>query len=368
MKVLTRILNISLVIAILCTLIAAVGSAISKEPVLLTVIRSNSMYPVWERGDMVIIENLKEKEAIHNGDIIFFETEKGSLADKGWIAHRVVEVDTEKGFITQGDANKMTDQQDGSDPIERAWIAGRALTNGETPIVIPKLGYLSLWMEKYQKNSFFLPVIAVILAAIIAFGEFKSSQKRKNKNKGMELQLIYIIGGFTIAVVMGATMLASGQKLNLIYEVSEQEQGVLMGSEVGILQIGDKVSHPLSELDNRGLFPLIGSVTTNDSQIVPSDKNLYLSTGEKLDTTYTVTAEHPGQYESSIQVGLFYPFLPSSIIYFLAQKSYWLALVVVSLIPGLPLIIYPIIDEKMRRGVMKSLRRKKRRLRSISPF
>ena len=368
MKVFIRLLNISLVIAILCTLIAAVGSAVSKEPFLLTVIRSNSMHPVWERGDMVIIENLKEKEAVVNGDIIFFETEEGSLADKGWIAHRVVAGDVGQGFITQGDANKMTDQQDGSDPIERKWIAGRAMTIGETPIVIPKLGYLSLWLEKYLSNSFLLPVIAIILAALIAFGEFKSGQKRKKKNKGMELQLIYIIGGFTIAVIMGATMLASGQKLNLIYEVSEQEQGVLMGSEVGILQIGDEVSQPLSELDNGGFFPLIGSITTNDAQIVPSDENLYLSQGEKLDTTYTVTAEHPGQYESSIQVGLFYPFLPSSFIYFLAQKSYWLALVVVSLIPGLPLIIYPMIDGKMRRRTVKSLRKQKRKLRSILPF
>ena len=61
MKLFSRILNTLLAIAILCTLIAAVGSAITKKPVLLTVIRSNSMYPVWERGDMVIIENLKKK-------------------------------------------------------------------------------------------------------------------------------------------------------------------------------------------------------------------------------------------------------------------------------------------------------------------
>ena len=43
---------------------------------------------------------------------------------------------------------------DGTGPIKREWIAGRALTIGETPIVIPKLGYLSLWMEKYQSNPY----------------------------------------------------------------------------------------------------------------------------------------------------------------------------------------------------------------------
>lgn len=368
MKFFTRLVNILLAVAILCTLIAAVGSAITKEPVLLTVIRSNSMSPVWERGDMVIIKNLKEKDIVHNGDIIFFETEEGSLAEKGWIAHRVVSGDASQGFITQGDANKTTDQQDGSGLIERDWIAGRALTLGQTPLVIPKLGYLSLWMEEYQSNSFLLPVISLLLAGLIAFGEIKSGKRRKKKNKGMELQLIYIIGGLTIAIIMGATMLASGQTLNLIYEVSEQEKGVLMGSDVGILQVGDEVTQPLLELENGALIPLIGSITTNDKQIMPSHQNVYLSQGQQLETTYTVTARKPGMYESTIQVGLFYPFLPASIIYFLSEKSYWLALTVVACIPGLPLIIYPMIDGKMRRGILKFLRKKKRKLRSALPF
>ena len=40
-----------------------------------------------------------------------------------------------------------------------------------------------------------------------------------------------------------------------------------MGSDVGILKVGDKVSQPLSELSNGGFFPLIGAITTNDDQI-----------------------------------------------------------------------------------------------------
>lgn len=368
MKLFSRILNTLLAIGILSTLIAAVGSAIAKEPVLLTVIRSNSMSPVWERGDMVIIENLREKDTVDNGDIVFFKTEKGSLADKGWIAHRVVDGNADKGFITKGDANNYSDQQDGSGLIERDWITGRALTIGETPIVIPKIGYLSLWAEKYQSNPYTLPVIAVILAIIIAFGELKSGQKRRKKNNGIELQLIYVIGGLTISVIMGATMLASGQTVNLVYEVSDQSQGVLMGSAVGILKVGDEVSQPLSELSNGGFFKLIGAITTNDEQIKFSHTKLSLSPAQQIETTFTVNAEKPGKYDSSIQVGLFYPFLPSSIIYPLAQKSYWLALAAVSLVPGLPLMIYPLIDRKMRRRTIKVLRKKKRTLQGNLPF
>ncbi|MBO1911005.1 signal peptidase I, partial [Microvirga sp. 3-52] len=219
MKLFTRIINALLALAIICTLIAAVGSAITKKPVLLSVIRSNSMYPVWERGDMVIIKNINEKDVIQNGDIVFFKTEEGSLADKGWIAHRVMDGNESIGFITKGDANNYTDQNDGTGLIDREWIAAKAFTIGDTPIVIPKLGHLSLLVEKYQGSSFLLPAIALILAALIGIGELKSSRIRKKRENGIELQFIYILGGLTIVVIMGATMLASGQKMNVIYEV-----------------------------------------------------------------------------------------------------------------------------------------------------
>lgn len=366
MKVLSRILNFLLVSVVLCTLFAAIGSAITKKPVLLTVIRSNSMYPVWERGDMVIINNLKQDENISEGDIIFFKAEEGSLADKGWIAHRVIGGNAKEGFITKGDANEFSDQDPGdTGPIQRKWIAGRAVVIGDHPIVFDKIGYPSLWLEKFHGNTLLLPGFALILGIIIAIGELKPRQQRKKKKNGMELQLIYFIGGISISIIVGGTMISSGHTLNQVYEVSEQSSAVLMGSDVGVLKVGDSVTRPLSEIKNEGVFPLIGVTTTNDKQTKLSHKTFYLKKGQQINTTYTVTAENPGSYKSTIKVGLFYPLLPSSFIYFLAQKSYWLALMVVSLVPGLPLILYPFIDGKMRRKTIKVIRRKTRKLRFI---
>lgn len=369
MKLISKFINILVVVLILCSLIAAVGSAISNKPVLLTVIVSNSMYPVWERGDMVIIKNLKEEETVHHGDIVFFKTTKGDLADKGWIAHRIISGNADQGFITKGDANKYTDQESkGNVPIERKWIAGKAVTIGETPIVIPKIGYLSLWVEEFQTNQFILPAIALVIGILIAIGEFKSEKKQRKKIQGLELQLIYIIGGLTISIILGSTMLAAGEKINIIYEVSEHTQGVLMGSNVGILQIGDTVSQPLSELSNKGSFPSIAVITTNDKQIELSHTNMFLQKGQLINSTYTVHAEETGKYNSIVHVGMFYPLLPPSIVFFLAQKSYWLALAVVSLIPGLPLMLYPFIDDKMRRKMISVLRKRKNKLMSSLPF
>lgn len=369
MKILSTIFNSVLIFIIVSTLLAAVGSAITKEPVLLSVIRSDSMVPVWERGDMVVIQNVNEKDTVAIGDIVFFTTEKGSLADKGWIAHRIMAGDAETGFVTQGDANKQTDQDSAaSGLILRDQIAAKAMTIGQTPLVIPKVGYFSLWMEKYQGNPYLLPAFAIVLAVLIGIGELKPGKKRKKKSKGMELQLIYMIGGLVIAVILGGSMLASSQHIKLVYEVSETGKGALMGSAVGILQVGDVLTQPLSELRNDGFIPSIGVITTDDRQIEVSHDLLFLSKGQFIEASYTLDAKQPGKYDTSIRVGVFYPFLPSSFIYFLAEKSYWLALVAISIIPGIPIMLYPFFDSKMRRQMVRVFRKRSRKLRASLPF
>ncbi|QCJ44346.1 signal peptidase I [Bacillus sp. S3] len=369
MKLFIKIVNVILAAIILSTICAAVGTAITKKPFLLTVIRSNSMVPVWERGDMVILENLNKNVTVHQKDIVFFKTEAGDLASKGWIAHRVISGNDKNGFITKGDANEFSDQESSdTGPIKRAWITGRAWTVGEKPIVIPKIGYLSLWMEKYHNNPYTLPVIAVILAIFIAIGELKPGKKRRNKKKSLELELIYFLGGLTLSIIVGGTMLASSQKVNLVYEVSKQSQGVLMGSNVGVLKVGDEVTKPLSEIANGGIFPLVCAISTNDAQVTLSHTNEFLSNGQKINSSFKVNAEKPGKYKTSIRVGLFYPLLPASVIFFLAGKSYWLALVTLSFIPGLPLMAYPFIDRKMRRRTFSLLKKKRRKMQNIMPF
>ena len=54
-----------------------------------------------------------------------------------------------------------------------------------------------------------------------------------------------------------------------------------MGSAVGILQVGDEVSQPLSELSNEGFFPLIGAITTDDKQIGLSHTNCLYHKGSR---------------------------------------------------------------------------------------
>lgn len=361
MKKLSRFIDIALYFIVSIILFAAVTSMIWKKPVLFTSVRSNSMYPVFERGDMLLIKSITDKDILNAGDIIIFKAEEGNLAHNGWMVHRIIEGNQTTGYITKGDANDYIDQSTiGTDLIKHEWVAGKVLALGDKVLKIPLVGYIPLWMESAQNNPYILPIIAVVLAILLGISELLNSKKKKENPFG--LQLMYFFGGLTLSIIMAATMLTASQRIVIPYEVSEKSVGVLMGSSVGIIKVGDEIEQPLSDLNNKGFFPIISTITTKDEQISISHPLEILKPGSEIEATMKLTASKPGQYESVIHVGLFYPFLPSRWIYSLSNISYWLALTVISLIPGLPLMLYPIIDSRLRRKTVKEIRRVTRRI------
>lgn len=366
LKIVIRVVNIVLYILVLLVLIASVGSAMVKQPVLLSVVRSYSMYPLLTRGDMVIVGGLGKTGEIETGDVILFKAEEGSLSSAGWVVHRIVEGNPEDGYITKGDNNESSDQESGSVRIKREWIASRVLTMTGLPVKIPLIGYIPLWAEGFQKNTYALPIIAVILAGIIGISELLPKKRRRLRQNPLEMPLIYFFGGLTLSVILAASMLVTSQSLTLVYEVSESSQGAIMGSAVGIMKVGEEIEKPLATLGNKTIFPIIATCTSLDSQVSFSHTRLSLRKGQAIKATFRVTAQTPGQYRSPMWVGMFFPFLPSGVIYALAKVSFWLALVVVALIPGLPIMLYPLFDAKLRgqtrRGIRRSWRQFRRRL------
>jgi len=368
MKVISRIVNIIFYLTVIFLIISAAGSAVTQKPLFLTAVRSNSMYPLFQKGDMLFIKRISSNESIKIGDIVIFKSESGSLASKGWISHRIVGGNDIDGYITKGDANLRSDQDESeSPPIKREWISSKVITLGSIPLKLPFIGHIPLWAERLQKNPYILPIVTVVLAVIIGVSELSSINKKRKKNK-LELPLTYFFSGITLSIILLASMLAKSQHLSLTYEVTEAARGVIQSSNVGILKLGDSIELPLSNLDNKGFFPIIATITTDDKQIDFSHDKLTLLPGQLVETTIKVKASTLGKFEPVIHVGMFFPFLPSSIIYALAKTSYWLALAVVSLVPGLPLMLYPLIDSRMRAKTIKEIRRKFRRISSALPI
>lgn len=372
MKIIGHIFRGLIYLTVLFLLTAAISSTILSKPVLISTVISNSMFPLLKRGDIVFLKQAKEPELLKKGDIVVFKTESGSYSSKGWVMHRIVGGNCKEGFITKGDANDMDDIEiGGTVPVKPEWIVSKAITLGKVPLKIPLIGYLTLWLGELSTNKYLFPTLAIVLAVVIAFGEIRGNVRIKKSTKykkdNIYLSLIYILGGLTLVIIVSTTMLTASKKIVFEYEVAEDSFGVLTNSEVGVLKKGETVEKPLTELKNNSFLPTIVTVIANDPQVSSVNfNNAILYSKDSQVVEMKLEAKETGNHRCIIWIGMFYPLLPSYIIYELSKTSYWLALVAVSLVPALPVMIYPFFNSRLRRKAInefkKTARRVKRRI------
>ena len=108
------------------------------------IISSDSMDPVLEVNDLVIIKNV-EPEDLQEGDIITFYTYLSEIGQYGYVTHYLVDfdvVDGETVYITQGERHysDLVDTWHNADG-EQIYITDD-LIEGRMLFSIPKLGYV----------------------------------------------------------------------------------------------------------------------------------------------------------------------------------------------------------------------------------
>ncbi len=91
-------------------------------PVHFSEVSGNSMEPTLSEGDLLIAF---ETSSIGTGDIVIVQDE--TCFENEYVVHRVVEV-TENGYMTQGDNNPITDQEDaGCEALSQSAITGKVV-------------------------------------------------------------------------------------------------------------------------------------------------------------------------------------------------------------------------------------------------
>ena len=115
----------------------------------LNVVVSGSMEPAFYRGDIVLVQKadflgIKEfnPEDVQVGDVVVY--------DAAWfdqpVIHRIInitDINGTKMYVIKGDNNDRADPY--YVPADR--IQERVVTVGDNLFIIPKIGYLSLWLR-----------------------------------------------------------------------------------------------------------------------------------------------------------------------------------------------------------------------------
>ena len=115
----------------------------------LNVVVSGSMEPAFYRGDIVVIQKANflgiqefNPEDVQVGDVVVY--------DAAWfdqpVIHRIINITDINGttmYVIKGDNN------DSPDPyyVTSDQIQERVVTIGDSLAIIPKIGYLSLWLR-----------------------------------------------------------------------------------------------------------------------------------------------------------------------------------------------------------------------------
>ncbi len=116
----------------------------------LNVVVSGSMEPVFYRGDVVVIEKtdflgLNEINAsnLNVGDIVIYHAT--------WYPEPVIHRIINKGTIPDGRVYYITkgDNNPGPDPVPvySNQVQAKVATLGNTSLIIPKIGYITLWIR-----------------------------------------------------------------------------------------------------------------------------------------------------------------------------------------------------------------------------
>lgn len=116
----------------------------------LSVVVSGSMEPSFYRGDIVVKENINTYGIqefnpytdVHVGDVVVYDATWYSEP----VIHRVIDIQQINGsqyYIIKGDNNEVQDPE----PVSPSQIQSKVITLGDSLLIIPKIGYITLWFR-----------------------------------------------------------------------------------------------------------------------------------------------------------------------------------------------------------------------------
>ena len=119
-------------------------------------VESNSMVPIFQKGDILIIQNVPENE-LKKGDIIVFSVPGQAVP----IVHRVIEINSDSTFQTKGDANN------GQLPFEKS--IGYNQVHGKEILIIPYLGWVKIGLIEFVLPNIIWVILVIIVLILIYF-------------------------------------------------------------------------------------------------------------------------------------------------------------------------------------------------------
>ena len=346
----TLVVAAELLIAVVA--VALVAGAVLGQPVLLSYVETGSMAPTLNPGDGFVAVPTQVTGPVEEGDIVTYQARE--VQGGGLTTHRVVG-ETERGFVTRGDANPFTDQDGGEPPVKRAQVVAKALQVNGHVVAIPHLGTVVTglggalaWTQRQlaallgtrallgtQGLAYLLLVASGALYAADVYRE-RGTRRRdredaRRRDTGQDTRLV--VGAFAGVLVLTATAA-------MVVPAGTQEYGVVSAEfdsdRPTVIRAGESttVEYPVA---NGGTVPVVTYLDPASEGVTAEPRRQRVGPGGTR--TATVTLEAPaetGFYRRYVVEHRYLAVLPVGVIDALHRVHPWLPVIAVDAVVGVP--------------------------------
>ena len=329
---------------------ALVAGQILGYPVLLGFVETGSMEPTLDPGDGFVAIPAAIDGDVEEGDVVVFRAEQ--IQGGGLTTHRVVG-ETDRGYVTRGDANPFTDQDGGEPPVKNAQIVAKAWQVGGAVVVIPHLGTALMGVQTAitdtqrviasvtgsrallgtQGLTYLLLALSVALYIFDLFASDGNRDRSRSRDRDGGLSMRLIIGGLAALVVVTATAA-------MVAPAGTQEFGVVSAefdSETPtVIRQGESGSITY-RVPNGGLVPVVVYLTPESEGVTTEPERLYVSGRSAENATLTFSAPpETGYYRRYVGEYRYLAILPASVIDASYRVHPWLPILIIDAVIGIP--------------------------------
>jgi signal peptidase len=314
------------------------------------------MAPTMDPGDGFVAVPAPIAGNVERGDVVVFRAQ--SLHGGGLTTHRIVR-ETDRGYITRGDANPFTDQANDEPPVKDVQIVAVALQVGGRVVVIPHLGGVVTGVQVglgtiqrrlsallgtrallgNQGVAYLIFALSTLYYAIATWREDgrrdRSVERDPGRDTGLNPRLV--VGAITLVLVAGATAPMVAQSGPERYAVVSAE---FESEKPTVIRTGDS-NTVRYQVGNGGLVPIVSYVKPASEGVATEPGRVEV--GPRSVANVSVTLQAPaetGYYRRFVVEHRYLTLLPESAIDTLYRLHPWLPVIATDLLLGVPFYLF----------------------------
>lgn len=332
------------------TVLAVVGmlalslllGAVLGQPAGLAYVETDSMEPTLNAGDGFVAVPAAIAGGVEEGDVVTYRAEE--LHGGDLTTHRIVD-ERDAGYVTKGDANYVTDQDEGEPPVTEGQIVAVALQIDGEVVRIPHLGTAIVMMQETLDRVqwtlagllgttavlgtaglgyllFGLGLLILVAGTILDRGRRSRTDRSRSRSRKGVFSTRLVVGAVVVFLILSSVVgmsLAGGTET---YGIISAEYDA---ERADIIEQGTTDTQPYT-LANAGVLPMVAVLEPTSDGIAVEPRKYYIEPGEEPEATLALTAPpETGYYLRSVTEYRYFAVLPPSMIISLHAIHPWLA-------------------------------------------